>query len=1707
MKRILLLLLIAFALTTKAQVYNNEWIDYNKTYYKFKVGATGLYRISQATLASLGLGSTNADHFQLWRNGRQIHVYTSVQNAPLGSSDYIEFWGEMNDGKPDLALYRLPEYQLNDKWSLQTDTASYFLTVNPAGGNRRLEPTINDVAGNSLAPEPFFMYTAGKYYKDKINAGRSELVGTSYTYSSSYDYGEGWTSSDIGTGGTLSFNSSNLYVYTGAGAPEPIIKINAAGNAVLPRYFRVKLNTDSIFGQMMNFYDYVKVTVPITISQLSSNIANIDITNRCINPNDRMVVAQTELVYPRQFNFGGASNFYFELPANAAGNYLEIAGFNYSGPAPVLYDLTNGKRYVADVTNPSLLKIALLPSSVDRKLMLVNEAAGNISVITSLQQRNFVNYGLSANQGNYLIITNSSLTGASGSGDPVEDYRVYRSSSPGGSYNAKVYLIDQLIDQFGLGVKRHPLSIRNFIKWARVTYSAPLKNVFLIGKGITYTQFRSYENNPDIDKLDLVPTFGNPAADNLLTAVGSSSVPLTPIGRISVISKSEVTAYLNKVREYEQLQTTTSPWIADMSWRKNVVHVTGASDDVTTDILLSALNGQKQIIEDSLYGGHVYTFTKNSSYTVEQLSSNLLTSLFNNGLSLLTYFGHSSASTLEFSLENPQNYTNPGKYPVLIVMGCNAGNFYGFNPIRLSTKETISEKYVLAPDRGSIAFLASTHLGIVHYLDIYNTNMYEGLARTEYGNTLGEVMDNAITQVFGITTENDFYARFQCEQFTLHGDPAIRMYYFNKPDYVIEDQLVKTSPTTISVADPVFHVKASFMNLGKATDRSVVVEMKRTFPDLSVEIRRDTIPAPAYIDSLVYDLPIVATRDKGLNKITITIDADNEVDEQYENNNSVSKDVYIYEDEARPVFPYNFSIVNQQNTKLYASSANPFAVIRDYIMQMDTTELFNSPFKITKTTSTTGGTFEFTSGATYTDSTVYYWRVAPKPLTTDTVWNKSSFIFIGNYPKGFNQSHFYQQAKISGNRILIDTASLGWKYRKVIKSLFVRQGSYVTSGATQPLTLSVSLDGNYLFGYMSWFQSVVINVFDPNSFITMKNQVITPGTGVPNGLGEGLYGSMAPQNTAQASPLINNFEYRYTDSVSRRKAMQFMRDVIPDSSYVVVRSFLLDSTVFGSAPNYPQKFAADWQQDEAVYGPGQSFYGYLKNTVGFADIDSFNRSRNWALIYRKGDPNFTPRWIFTEGTYDNVTLTVDCPSIDSLGIMTSPLLGPAKGWHELKWRGRSIDSGPGDNPLVSVIGVTTEGVETPLITNLDVSQQNVDISSIDAVQYPFLKLQMRNADSVHYTPYQLDFWRVIYDPAPEGGVNPDATFHFKDTVEVGEPASFKMSFKNISDINFDSLRVKLVVVDHDNVSHVLIDEKKKPLITGDTVQVFHTMQTAGFAGVNQVYFEFNPENDQPEQLHFNNYAFRSLYVKGDTLNPLLDVTFDGVHILNRDIVSSKPAILIKLKDEAHWMILNDTSLTAVKLRYPDGNIRQFYFNGNDTLKFIPVGQAPSTDNTATINFNPALLQDGEYELIVSAKDRSDNAAGRVDYRVAFQVINKPMISNMLNYPNPFTTSTAFVFTLTGSEVPQNIRIQVLTITGKIVREITKDELGPLHIGRNITEFKWDGTDQYGQKLANGIYLYRVITNMNGRSLDKYRSSDDNTDKFFNNGYGKMYLMR
>jgi Peptidase family C25/CARDB len=1699
MRKVFTLILLLSAFASRAQVYNNEWIDYNKTYYKFKVGSNGLFRIPSTSLSAIGLSSTPAEHFQLWRNGKQVALFTSASSGPLGGAGYIEFWGRMNDGEADKTLYREQESQHTDKWSLQTDTAAYFLTVNPAGGNLRIATVTNNVAGNSLPAEPYFMHTMGKYYKDRVNTGFAAVVGE-YVYSSSYDKGEFWSSQDITpfTPSQITFN--NLAPYTGLGAPDASFKLGVSGNALNPRQVVARINGAEVVNTTMDLFTdsvFTRFGISLTgIGVAATGSAIVVIKDSSYVPTDRMVASFYELNYPRQFNFGGEKNFTFKLPANSNGNYLEITNFNNNGIPPVLYDLTNNKRYIGELSGGSI-KFALEPSVQERMMVLSSLDAGNISTVSNLVTRNFVNYSATANQGDFLIITNPILYTSSTGTNPVNEYRDYRASTAGGGYNVKVIEMSQLIDQFGLGIKQHPNSIRYFLRFARNAFIQKPKFVLLIGRGLSYNEYVTHESNPLVERLNLVPTFGYPASDILLSAEDLTyAVPATPIGRISAITGDELRIYLNKLKEYELAQANPSCSISDKGWMKNIVHVIGASDENLRLIIEDYMRNYSGVIKDTLFGAKITSFSNSSSNSVQQLSSDELERLFAEGLSLITYFGHSSASTLEFNLDDPQKYNNPGKYPVFLVNGCNAGNFFTFNPDRLNSNESLSEKYVLSKNRGGIGFIASTHFGIVNYLNIYCTGLYDRIARQDYGKPLGIIMKDAINDMYNVTAPDDYYARMHGEQTTLNGDPAVRLNSHLTPDYVIEDPMVRISPSFISIAEEKFNVKAYFRNNGRAIDDSIFVEVKRQYPDgSSTRIIKQKIAGIRYIDSISLEIPIVPTRDKGLNKITVTIDADNNVNEgSCENNNTVTKDVFIFEDELRPTYPYNYSITNKTSLKLLASTANPLGTPKLYVMEMDTTEQFNSSLKITRQVTTSGGIVEFDPGTSFLDSTVYYWRTAPVPSVGDFRWNNSSFLFLRNTgSSGYNQSHYFQHLKSGTERISL-TGDRRWKYNDVVNNLFIRSGTWITS-TTQEAEMSVAVNGEPYIRNACQFSTLVYNVFDPVTFKPIPNET-NPVTN------EGLYGSW--KNDCFPGREFN-FEYRYVDTGGRRRAMNFMDNVIKDGAYVVVRGFVIDTNAIRG---WPQATAADWKKDTMHLGSNNSIYHRLYN-AGFTQLDSFNKIRSWIFVYKKNDPSFTPRYIFSQGTSDKITLSVDCRTPDTLGFITSPKFGPAKTWKELKWRGNAsaADSGPGDYPLLDVIGINLAGQDTLLYT-LDQSQQDFDISAVSATQYPYMKLRMKNQDSLFLTPYQLRYWRVLFDPIPEGAIAANILYKGKDTLEAGEILDFAVAFKNISDVAFaDSLKTKLTIIDKNFVSNNIPLPKKKALISGDTLTVVYSLDTRNFTGNNTLFLDINPDNDQPEQYHFNNFLYKEFYVKPDNQNPLLDVTFDGTHILNRDIVSPKPHIIIKLKDEARFLPLNDTALFDLKIKFPDNTIRKYRFD-NDTLKFTPANLSGGTgDNTASLDLTPYFPKDGDYELSVTGKDRSGNKAGALDYLVSFRVFNKPMISNLLNYPNPFTSSTAFVFTITGTEIPQGLKIQILTVTGKVVREITQAELGPLRIGRNITQFKWDGTDQYGQALGNGVYLYRVVTSLNGQRMEKFTDKKDDTDKYFNRGYGKMYLMR
>jgi hypothetical protein len=717
-------------------------------------------------------------------------------------------------------------------------------------------------------------------------------------------------------------------------------------------------------------------------------------------------------------------------------------------------------------------------------------------------------------------------------------------------------------------------------------------------------------------------------------------------------------------------------------------------------------------------------------------------------------------------------------------------------------------------------------------------------------------------------------------------------------------------------------------------------------------------------------------------------------------------------------------------------------------------------------------------------------------------WSNSSFIYLPQANLGWNQSHHYQWKKNTYRNLQYDTLSRQFEYASLTKKLQVQN---VCMNAPAPHTYSwpdylVKINGTTLYtfgcdpfpGYSS-LQFIVIDSLTGELWKNKRDSVTNTGR----------FGSYLPcRIITQGDTIDPFFEFDFRTLSARMNIMHFL-DSIPAGYYVMMQPRVCVGAGNSGCGTVNTVFINQWMADTLALGGGQSLYHKLFDW-GFNQIDSFYKNRPMIFYMRKGMPNTVQQFVERDST-KKLFAELAYSSFLYDGEMRSVTIGPAKSWTHFYRLGYALENPANDSTRVTLLGVNNNQVETPLAT----IHGDTLLTFIDALQYPYLRLRFNTTDNKTNSPEQLRYWRVHYEPAPEGALNPSQYLIWPDTVAQGQPVPVSIAFQNVSKTGMDSLRVRYQLVDKNNSRITLKDWRLRPLLASDTLRLSALLNLGNTTGLQTLLVEANPENDQVEQYHPNNLAFKPLFNVPDKKNPLLDVTFDGVHIMERDIVSAKPFIQIQLHDDNKFLALNDTSLMDVYLRLPSqapGTEQRIPFDGQ-TLKFIPATsvQASAGKNKAVIEYRPVFTQDGDdYMLLVKARDKSGNTSGTNAYQVGFRVILKSSVSALLNYPNPFTTATQFLFTLTGSAVPTQFKIQILAPTGKVVREITQSELGPLRIGQNLTAYRWKGDDQYGQPLGNGVYLYRVVCSGNGKAFEHYESS---ADKWIEKGYGKLYIMR
>ena len=123
-----------------------------------------------------------------------------------------------------------------------------------------------------------------------------------------------------------------------------------------------------------------------------------------------------------------------------------------------------------------------------------------------------------------------------------------------------------------------------------------------------------------------------------------------------------------------------------------------------------------------------------------------------------------------------------------------------------------------------------------------------------------------------------------------------------------------------------------------------------------------------------------------------------------------------------------------------------------------------------------------------------------------------------------------------------------------------------------------------------------------------------------------------------------------------------------------------------------------------------------------------------------------------------------------------------------------------------------------------------------------------------------------------------------------------------------------------------------------------------------------------------------------------------------------------------------------------------------------------------IRYNFTSLEPGAHTLAVKVWDVNNNSSETTIEFVVQEQVNMAL-DHVLNYPNPFTTSTEFYFEHNQVCSQLEAQIQIFTVSGRLVKTINEVVLTE---GFRSDGIAWNGLDDFGDQLAKGVYVYRLI---------------------------------
>jgi len=213
----------------------------------------------------------------------------------------------------------------------------------------------------------------------------------------------------------------------------------------------------------------------------------------------------------------------------------------------------------------------------------------------------------------------------------------------------------------------------------------------------------------------------------------------------------------------------------------------------------------------------------------------------------------------------------------------------------------------------------------------------------------------------------------------------------------------------------------------------------------------------------------------------------------------------------------------------------------------------------------------------------------------------------------------------------------------------------------------------------------------------------------------------------------------------------------------------------------------------------------------------------------------------------------------------------------------------------------------------------------------------------------------------------------------------------------------------------------------------------------------------------------------NTIGPEISLYMNDTTFISGGLTNVGPIFIGRLKDENGINTVGNGighDLTAVLDQNSSNPIvlNDYYTTDTDTYQ------------SGEIRYQLNDLAPGDHNITLKAWDVHNNSStSTLDFLVAEN--SQIALQHVLNYPNPFTTSTQFMFEHNQACELLDVRIQIFTVSGKLVKTILQN----VHQdGFRSEPIAWDGLDDFGDRIGKGVYVYKLeVRNPEGAKAEQF----------------------